>query len=239
MLTIDEQIDCAFAAKYMKLYEKIAKQNDIVVFLSEISRNPLMTMSYVEKYRNKMWDWEGLTENRGVSLEYMEAHPEHPWDLTVYYFRKAGRFDFPPIVGSYSGRNSDGIPYAWDAGNVSLEDIEKNMNWIDAQMALDDPETPCTIWEQISANPNLTLDFIEKYIDKPWKLCILGENSLTEARARYKKEYKAALVIQEAYGRAKYIPTYAYCRKLHLDFYDRMFGQPVNIDSFAYAYGKV
>jgi len=228
MLSLDEQIDYAFAAKYMKLYEKIAKQKHIVVFLTEISSNPLMTMSYVEKHLKKSWDWEGLTENPSISLEYMEAHPEHPWDPVVYSFRKAGRFDWPPVVGSYAGRNPDGIPCAWDASNVSLNDIETNMKWIiDEQMVFDDHESPRTIWEQISANPNLTLAFIEKHIDKPWNLCILGENPLTEARERYKKEYKAALIIQEAYGRAKYIPTYAYCRKLHLDFYHQMFGQPV------------
>jgi hypothetical protein len=233
MLTLDEQIDYAFAAKYMNLYEKIAKRNHIVVFLTEVSRNPLITMSYVEKHLKKPWDWEGLTENPSISLEYMEAHPEHPWDRVNYAFRKAGRFDWPPVVGSYVGRNLAGIPSAWDASNVSLDDIETNMKWIDAHVVFDfDPDfvdhgPPCTIWEQISANPNLTLDFIEKYIDKPWKLCFLSENPLTEARERYKKEYKAALVIQEAYGKAKYIPTYAYCRKLHLDFYHQMFGQPV------------
>ena len=234
MFTIDEQIDYAFAAKFMSLFEKIAKRNHIVLDLTEISSNPLLTTTYVEKHLKKPWDWDGLTENPSISVEYMEAHPEHPWDMITYYFRKADRFDFPPMVGSYTGRNSEGIPYTWDSGNVSLDEIEKNMKWIDEQMSYNDPEKPCTIWREISANPNLTLAFIEKHIDKPWKLCVLGENSLRDTRDRYKIEYKAALVIQEAYGRAKYIPTYTYCRKLHMQFYDQMFGQPVNAASFAY-----
>jgi len=228
MLTIDEQIDYAFAAKYMKLYEKIAKRNHIVVFLTDVSRNPLMTMTYVEKHLSMPWDWEGLTENPSISLEYMEAHPEHPWDRSVYCTRQMDRFDFPSLVGSYTGRTPADIPYDWNAFNVSLEDIEKNMKWVDEQ------DASSTIWEQISANPNLTLDFIEKYSNKPWKLFVLAENSLADDRERYKKEYKAALVIQKAYGKAKYIPTYAYCRKLHMQFYDQMFGQPVNAASFAY-----
>lgn len=241
MWTLDEQIDYAFAAKFMSLFEKIAKQKHIVVlggtrnnkvmFLAEISRNPLLTMSYVELNLSTPWDWKGLTENLSTSLAYIEAHPEYPWDMKVYYARKAGRFvHWPPIVGSYVGRNSDGIPTAWYASNVSLADIEKNMEWIDKHVVFDfdadivNYKPPCTIWEQICANPNLTLDFIEKYIDKPWKLCILTRNPLTAARKRYKKEYKAALVIQAAYVKAKYIPTYAYCRKLHLKFYNEMFG---------------
>lgn len=232
MLTLDQQIDYVFTSEFMKLYEKIAKLNKYVLFLTEVSRNPLVTPVYLEKHLSKPWDWEGLTENPSISVDYMEAHPEHPWDDTVLYFRKAGRFDFPPIVGSYAGKNPEGLPYDWDAGNVTLADIEKHMPWIDVQ--IDNAQ----IWDQISANPNLTLPFIKKYINKPWKLCILGDNSLANVRERYKKEYKAALVIQEAYGNAKYIPTYAYCRKLHSQFYDQMFGQPVNIDSFAYVYGK-
>jgi hypothetical protein len=148
----------------------------------------------------------------------MEEHPEYPWDQRIYYFRKMDRCDWPPIIGTYSGSDEDtGRPYSWECGNITLAYIEAQMPWIDAQ-SVDDS----LIWDGISDNPNLTLDFIDKYIDKPWNYEILATNRLTHAKKQFCQEYLAAYTIQQAYARAKYIPLYAYCRKLHMQFYDSL-----------------
>ena len=82
-------------------------------------------------------------------------------------------------------------------------------------------------WIKFSANTNVSLELIEKYLDKDWNVYCLAENSMTGAKAQFKKEYLAALKIQEAaalkiqemFLQAKFNPAYAYCRRLHREFY--------------------
>jgi hypothetical protein len=66
------------------------------------------------------------------------------------------------------------------------------------------------------------LELIEKYWDKEWNIDCLAKNPMTDAKARYKKEYMAALRIQEMFLQAKFNPAYAYCRKLHSEFYQSL-----------------
>ena len=74
-------------------------------------------------------------------------------------------------------------------------------------------------WIKFSTNPNVSLELIEKYWDKDWNVYCLAKNSMTGAKAQFKKEYLAALKIQEMFLQAKYNPDYAYCRRLHTEFY--------------------
>jgi len=74
-------------------------------------------------------------------------------------------------------------------------------------------------WIKFSTNPNVSLELIEKYWDKEWNVYCLAKNSMTGAKAQFKKEYLAALKIQEMFLQAKFNPAYAYCRRLHREFY--------------------
>ena len=70
-------------------------------------------------------------------------------------------------------------------------------------------EAELDTWTKLSDNPNLTFDFISKYHKKPWNYYVLASNPFPAAKKQFKKEYLAALKIQEAFARAKYIPLYA------------------------------
>lgn len=74
-------------------------------------------------------------------------------------------------------------------------------------------------WIKFSTNPNVSLELIEKYWDKDWNVYCLAKNPMTGAKAQFKKKYLAALKIQEMFLQAKFNPAYAYCRRLHTEFY--------------------
>jgi hypothetical protein len=223
---MDQDMEYQLACRFIQVLEKIARNQESYVDFTYLSGNPLITMTYVNKHPEKAWHWPALTCNPSVPLTYIEAHPEKPWCPHEYHFRKyAG--DWPDVTHKYAVIADTEEPPCgfWDAANVLPVDIERHMPWIDATVAIgyDDIEEydhGMLTWNQISDNPNLTLDFIDKYHQKHWNIDILSTNPLTIAKAQFSKEYKAAYTIQQAYARAKYIPLYAYCRKLHMQFYD-------------------
>ena len=109
-------------------------------------------------------------------------------------------------------------PWDWDTisqnSNITMEMIESN------------PDKPWN-WGCISFNPNLTMYMIETYPEKPWNWKYIALTLFTKDKELFIqqkcKEHLAAFKIQQYYARAKYIPTYKLCRKLHLKFYNETF----------------
>jgi hypothetical protein len=249
---MEQEMDYQFVCKFIQVLKKINKaQGNTVDLMYHISNNPLMTMTYVNKHPDESWSWCGLTCNTAMSLAYIEAHPEKPWCPDEYDYRKSSG-DWIPHMLRYCEIDAKAEPPCefWNAANVMPADIEKHMPWIDATVARGnyayaeayaeaqayteiqadalayadaEAEEGRVTWKQLSENPNLTLDFIDRYYKKPWSLPHLLHNPLPAAKTQFIKEYKAAYTIQQAYARAKYIPSYAYCRKLHLQFYESMY----------------
>ena len=222
-------IDYQFAAKFMTFFLKYRKYyfyNEVCTDFSLLSSNPLITMAYVKRHPEHPWCWQGLTSNPSITLEYMDQHPELPWNKDEYHFRKFGGEATPIEPTSL----------------ISLAELEQQICLNEPAQAAQAPaagagaeaqaptnniitvydEAELDTWTKLSDNPNLTFDFISKYHKKPWNYYVLASNPFPAAKKQFKKEYLAALKIQEAFARAKYIPLYAYCRKLHSQFYDDM-----------------
>ena len=43
-----------------------------------ISENPNLTMEFIEKYPT--WDWEIISENPNLTMEFIEKYPNKPWN---------------------------------------------------------------------------------------------------------------------------------------------------------------
>ena len=49
-------------------------------------------MEYIEQHPEHPWDWDGISFNPTLTMEYVEQHPEHPWDwyeISQNDFKKA------------------------------------------------------------------------------------------------------------------------------------------------------
>ena len=71
-------------------------------------------------------------------------------------------------------------------------------------------------WKCISQNPNITMEMIEKYIDKPWSWVGISQNKFTkEKELFYKKYYRiymATFRLQQYFNRMYDNPNYLFCR---------------------------
>ena len=45
-----------------------------------ISQNPNITMSIIEKYPNKPWDWQWISRNPNITMSIIEKYPNKPWN---------------------------------------------------------------------------------------------------------------------------------------------------------------
>jgi len=188
-MTLEQELNYLFAAQVMKIFTRFPDYKDFHprVF-SILSGNPIITIEYVNAHPTEPWSWQGLTFNPSISLAYMEMHPEKPWNIHEYELRKYGG-EAPPTTMPPATPLTPFPPSRWNARNITLEYIEAQMDWIDMQTANDED---CSIWSEISENPNLTLAFIEKYLSKPWDFYVLTGNELPIAKAQFRKEYLAA-----------------------------------------------
>lgn len=190
---------------------------------SSFSSNSNITMDHVEKHPSKPWCWIGLSKNPNISLDYMREHPEKPWDSFQYKLKNMLLiFDFP-----YKPQENQTMDMI-EQNILEMErqaDIHNEMTYANHVGPLDDEdeysgEYEIFIWDNILNNSNITLEFIEKYNKKCWCYYGLQDANYTKAKQDFRKKHLAALKIQQAYIRARYIPKYALCRKLHMDFYN-------------------
>lgn len=43
------------------------------------SRNSHLTLDLIDKYSDKPWDWEGISENSAITMDMIENNPQRPW----------------------------------------------------------------------------------------------------------------------------------------------------------------
>ena len=206
MTSLAIEIEYQFACRYVAIMEKMLSKHK--------ASNPLV---YISFYDDDVF-WGLLTQN--VSPEYIRRHPEKPWDKNPVKpcdrFHCSWSFYLYPLELKHQS---------------TLEEIEadnKRINDIMAEEPVSGSHNIVNIhhihqWLNTSAcNKNLTLEFLEKYWDKDFNLFYLAANPMKVGKLKYKKEYMAALKIQEMFLQAKYNPDYAYCRKLHSEFYQSL-----------------
>ena len=165
---------------------------------------------YLKKYKCDIHNYFWGVLSHTLTPEYMSRHPEKPWNHNCGCTRS--------------------VDIILDEKTLAeIEEQIKKMNETDKvprcecdecdELNTDIFVTHRNNWIKFSTNPNVSLELIETYWDKEWNVYCLAKNPMTGAKAQFKKEYLAALKIQEMFLQAKYNPDYAYCRRLHTEFY--------------------
>lgn len=154
--------------RYKKFaWYKVSKNKNIS--LSDIANNPNlpwdwnsmtyhpdMNFEFIKYYENKPWDWRYLSLSNIVTIKDIEDNIEFPWEYNYIKYR-----DWNPTVQytiEYIKNNIDRLHLiSWldackDKG-ITVNDIENN------------PDVDWN-WTYVSANPNITYDFIVKNEDK-------------------------------------------------------------------------
>jgi hypothetical protein len=147
-----------------------------------MSENTNITMEMIDKYSDKPWNWVSISRNPNLTMEFIEKYPDKPWDW------------YNISVNS----------------NITIEMINKY------------PDKPW-VWTEILCNPNITMDFIEKYRNKYWYCeyywqCKSGisNNKFTKEKElfyhKYYRIYMATFKLQQYFNRMYDNPKYLFCR---------------------------
>lgn len=129
-----------------------------------VSRNPGITVHFVNNYPDFPWDWIGLSSNPNITLEYIESHPEKAWNwFEILKYKNVSLEFIKRVVNKYE-LNIDDIRFclmiSFINGHFNLTDVEiKEMirlGWMEG------------IYEHLSFHTNLTQEIVETYMDKPW-----------------------------------------------------------------------
>ena len=55
------------------------------------------------------------------------------------------------------------------------------------------------VWSCISYNPNITIDFVKKHIDKKWRWNKLSSNSFNGEKEKFRKKFRKKYIIQNCF----------------------------------------
>lgn len=125
---------------------------------SNLSQNPHLTTEFIlrilQEDNNKPWSWRILIERGLITEQTVHDHPEINWPY-LYMINRGVTLDF--VDKCCPGFFDNHAITTYYANQVSMQFIDAHPN-----MDYD--------WYALSLKPNLTYDFVVKYIlaDKPW-----------------------------------------------------------------------
>ena len=129
----------------------------------------------IEKYPDKPWDWIWISYNPNITMEFVEKYPDKPWN---WY-----RLSQNPNITMEIIENiqiNHGIGIGFHVIQISPWRLLKNIQ-INHGIGMDFHIIQISLWKSLKniqinhgigmnchRNPNITMDIIEKYPNKPW-----------------------------------------------------------------------
>ena len=194
------------------------KENDDFIF-NRLSRNPNITPEFILEHKDKAWDWITLSVNPHITTDLLRQLPDKNWD---YY-----GLNLYNMTPEYILENAK---ETWNWKNIfrlrilTVEDVIQNApdavfenNWIMPYVPLSsiDMNDSRVDMEQVSYNTALTVDFVEKNIDK-LDIEALVNNRFQRTYKTYKKNInrlsRLLPIIQNRFIERYYDPSSDLCK---------------------------
>ena len=137
-------------------FNDVIKNPDLPLCMREISRNLNIKWSHVKDNLHLQWDWNNLSRNKNITIEHIISLPYKLWNWEFICCNA----DIKKIQWHHIKDNPK-LPWKWcsllQCDNLPLEILVNigNMRLIKR-------------WDHLSDNLNLTMKFIEQYLDKDW-----------------------------------------------------------------------
>jgi hypothetical protein len=121
-----------------------------------VCHNDNMTFDFVKKYYDRFknnFNWNKLSYHKNITMDNILEHIEYPWNFK--YVTENHNFNISMINYYYINMIEYHINWFFisDYSSIMMEDIENHLHY------------PWD-WYQVSLNPNITIEFIIKYMDK-------------------------------------------------------------------------
>jgi hypothetical protein len=134
----------------------------------------------IDKYE---WNFSGISQNKGLTAEFIDKHPDWNWDWDIL----SRHLSVPSLEFIEKYRDKK---WNWSSllcqQCISLDIIEKCIQYYETKISDHEINNnpviykliSCGIyWLPLSRNPNLTIDYIKRYLDKQWHWHFLAKNS--------------------------------------------------------------
>ena len=141
---------------------------DLSKFINEILRKSDLTWDIIQKYSALPWPTSVLS--RLAPLDYIEDHPDIPWDFSAISGRKDLTIDF-------MRRYKDKLNWNYISNNIDFQDVIENphLPWnyrllsyntnIKAEDLIEHPDLP---WDYFQLSYHINLDFVYANPDLMW-----------------------------------------------------------------------
>ena len=154
-----EYKSCLFTCKlWMTIIKEIHPNADIKMC------NHLLTL--LKLFPHKNWDYDRLSRNPNMTLDYVLKHPKRGWTYTAAakYVNVGNMTILPDKISDLSGSLSENQTITWEIAinnptlgwNWRLLSCNPSISWETIFSNLDYPWK----WKYVSLNPNLTLDIV-------------------------------------------------------------------------------
>lgn len=167
---------------------KLHEENSIGIIWTVLSSNPSITIHDMRKYKDEAWFWKFLSRNPNITYSIVKENMDLKWNID-------GLLGNPNFT-------VDRVKQLFD-----IDDINYDMYVGNPNVELDELENIIEeygFFETMSSNPNITMDFIQKYHYERWKPYLLFKNEFL--KNPWKKKIISVKKIQKVWKRYWYIP---------------------------------
>lgn len=181
----EEKIWESISMNYAIPWEFIMDNLDKPLLWNRVSENYGVTFEIVKANPGFRWNYYGITRHRNITMEIIENNPGFPWVRNAI-------IENPNITLEYVKKNRH-------IHVISRKILTHKIISLDIISTI---ENRYAMAFYISSNPNLTMEFVNKYPDFPWNYNMIaryGKLTIQDIRDNYDKfsSCMANLVINE------------------------------------------
>ena len=130
----------------------------------DVTSHSLITLEFIEKHPNLPWEYKYLSYNPNTTQEYIEQHPTIDWHWRM--IPRKVKIDLEFIL------SRPNVNWSWSfiSGNLGIS----------FETILEHPDKAWD-WKYISSRSDLTLDFVLSHPDLPWDWLEISRNPVISA----------------------------------------------------------
>lgn len=163
-----------------------------------ICTHPLLLPNIIDKYPNKNWNWNAISENCALTPDIVERHINKPWNWYLLSQNLTlSEYVIETCLTSNKSIDWNNVSrYDWVTEEFIEKHIDENWNW--SKFGL-------------SRNKNISTDFIEKHMNKDWSWSALeAQPKKFTSLLDYKKyaiiEHKLKEMLTNKFSNNLYLP---------------------------------
>jgi hypothetical protein len=127
-----------------------------------LSDNPHLTISFIQKHKDRKWNWFALSKNKAIKKKDRDTYPGLPWNINGILINPDTSIE---EFEKHIKRNLTFLYHCWVYPNSNMTEafLEKYQS--------DIPE-----WISLAENKNISMEFVKSHLNRRWDWQVLSTN---------------------------------------------------------------